>query len=165
VFGSIFGSFHGLPIHALVVHGAVILTPVAALLGILMLRPAWRMSLRWPLVAATAVATGTVYVARSSGVILKEALGDQIKGNITGKAVAHHQALANRLWIWLLVFLLVAVIVALLLPRLNSPLAGGVAAIAVAALAIVVIVLVVQTGEAGTKARWNPDGSFDYSGS
>lgn len=165
MFGSIFGSFHGLPIHALVVHGAVILTPVAGLLGIAMLRPAWRMVLRWPLVVVTAVATGTVYVARESGVVLKEALGDQIKGNVTGKAVAHHQELADRLWIWLLVLLVVAVVVALLLPRLTNPLAGGVVAIVVAALAIVIIVMTVQTGEAGTKARWNPDGSFDYSGS
>jgi uncharacterized membrane protein len=164
VFASVFGAFHGLPIHALVVHGAVILTPVAGLLGIAMLRPAWRMVLRWPLVAVTALSTGTVYVARSSGKVLKEALGDQLKGNVTGKAVAHHQQLANRLWIWLLIFLVVVVIVALVLPRLSNPLAGGVAAIAVAALAIVIIVMVVQTGEAGTKARWNPDGSFDYSG-
>lgn len=27
-----------------------------------------------------------------------------------------------------------------------------------------VLVLTYQTGEAGAKARWNPDGSFDYSG-
>ena len=165
MFGSIFGSFHGLPIHALVVHGAVILTPVAGLVGIAMLRPAWRMVLRWPLVVVTALATGTVYVARESGLVLKEALGDQIKGNVTGKTVAHHQELADRLWIWLLVLLVVAVVVALLLPRLTNPLAGGVVAIVVAALAIVIIVMTVQTGEAGTKARWNTDGSFDYSGS
>lgn len=165
MFGSIFGSFNGLPIHALVVHGAVILTPVAGLVGIAMLRPAWRMVLRWPLVVVTALATGTVWVARESGLVLKDALRDQIKGNVTGEAVANHQELANRLWVWLIVLLVVAVVVALLLPRLNNPLAGGVVAIAVAALAIVVIVMTVQTGEAGTKARWNPDGSFAYSGS
>jgi hypothetical protein len=166
-FGSVFGSFDGLPIHALVIHGAVIITPIAGLVGIAFLRPAWRMWLRWPLVAVVAVATVTVFVARRSGLVLKEALGDQLtgKGNVTGEAVAHHQQLADRLWIWLLLFLVVSVIAALLLPRLNNPMAGGAVAIIVAALAIVVFVLVVQTGEAGSKARWNPDGSFDYSGS
>lgn len=163
-FGSVFGSFDGLPIHALVVHGAVVLTPIAALLGIAILRPAWRMSLRWPLAVVTALATGSVYVARQSGEVLKETLGDQIKGNAAGKAVARHQELADRLWIWLLVFLAVCVIAALVLPRLTSPLAGGGVAIIVAALAIVITVMVVQTGEQGSRAVWNPDGSIDYSG-
>ncbi len=164
MFASVLGSFNGIPIHALVVHAAVVLTPLAALLGVAFVRPAWRMPLRWPLVAVTALSVVTVFVARESGEVLKDALGDQIKGNVTGEAVDRHQELADRLWIWLLVLLAVAVVVALVLPRLTSPLTrGGVAAI-VAALALVVTVLVVQTGEAGSKAVWNPDGSVDYSG-
>lgn len=161
---SIFGSFDGLPVHALVVHGAVVLVPLAGLLGIAFIRPAWRMALRWPLVVVTALATATVFVARESGEVLEDALGDQIKGNITGEVVERHKELANRLWIWLLVFLAVTLIAAFVLPRLTSPLAAGGVAIIVAALAIVVIVMVVQTGEEGSRARWNPDGSFDYSG-
>jgi uncharacterized membrane protein len=163
----VFGSFHGLPIHALVVHAAVLIVPIAGLVGLAFLRPAWRMTLRWPLVGLAAVSVVTVFVARRSGLVLKDALGDQLtgKGNATGAAVAHHQQLADRLWIWLLVFFLVCIIAALLLPRLNNPMAGSAVAIIVAALAIVVFVLAAQTGEAGSKARWNPDGSFDYSGS
>ncbi len=161
---SVFGSFRELPIHALVVHGAVILTPVAALLGVALLRPAWRMTLRWPLVVLTGLSVVTVYVARQSGEVLKESLGDQIDGTVVGEAIQHHQDLADRLWIWLLVFLGVCVVAALLLPRLDNPMAGGAIGIIVAALAVVIIVMVVQTGEAGTKAVWNPDGSIDYSG-
>ena len=160
-----FGSFDGLPIHALVVHAAVILVPLAALLGILFLRPAWRMALRWPLVAAAAFATVTVFVARQSGEVLKEALGDQLKDNTAGKIVERHQDLSDRLWLWLLVFLAASVVVALVLPRLTTPLAGGAAAIIVAALALVVIVLVAYTGHQGSKAVWNPEGTVDYSGS
>ena len=159
-----FGSFYGLPIHALVVHAAVVLVPLAALLGILFVRPAWRMSLRWPLVGAAALATATVFVARQSGLVLKESLGDQLKDTVVGKVVERHQDLADRLWVWLLVFLAVTIVVALVLPRLTTPLAGGAAAIIVAAVAIVVIVLVAYTGHQGSKAVWNPDGSFDYSG-
>ena len=166
MFGSVFGSFDGLPIHALVVHAAVAIVPLAGLLGVAFVRPAWRMALRWPLAGVAALATLTVFVTRQSGKVLKEALGDQLTGkdNPTGKMVDHHQALADRLWVWLLVFLAVTVVVALILPRLNNPLAGGVAAIVVAALAVVIIVMVVQVGDAGSRARWNPDGSFDYSG-
>ncbi len=160
-----FGSILGLPIHALVVHAAVILVPIAALLGLAFLRPAWRMTLRWPLVAGAGLATVLVFVARQSGKVLKESLGDQIKGNAAGKVVARHEDLANMLWIWLLVFLAVCIIAALLLPRLNNPLAGGAIAIIVAALALVVIVLVGLTGHQGSKAVWNPDGSLKYSGS
>jgi hypothetical protein len=161
---SVFGSFDGLPIHALVVHAAVILIPLAATLGILFLRPAWRMTLRWPLVAAAAVATATAFVARQSGEVLKESLGDQLKDNAAGRIVERHQDLADRLWLWLLVFLAVTVVVALALPRLTTPLAGGAAAIIVAALAVVVIVLVAYTGHQGSKAVWNPEGTVDYSG-
>ena len=62
-----FDEILGLPIHALVVHASVILIPLAALVGVAFLRPAWRMPLRWPLVAATAVATVLVWVTRQSG--------------------------------------------------------------------------------------------------
>jgi uncharacterized membrane protein len=160
----VFGSFDGLPIHALVNHAAVILVPLAALVGIAFLRPAWRMPLRWPLVIAAALSTATVFVTRQSGEALKESLGDQLKDNAAGEIVEHHQELADRLWLWMLVFLAVTIVVALVLPRLTSPMAGGAAAITVAALAIVVIVLVAYTGHQGSKAVWNPEGTVDYSG-
>lgn len=159
-----FGEFNGLPIHALVVHAAVILTPLAAVLGFGLWLPRWRMALRWPLVAVAAIATVAVFVAKESGEVLEESLGDQLKDNVTGDVVERHEELAERLWIALLIYLLIVVVVALLLPRVQNPLAfGGLAAI-VTVVAIIVAVLVFQTGEAGSKARWNPDGSFDYSG-
>jgi uncharacterized membrane protein len=160
----VFGSFRDLPIHALVVHASVILIPIAAVLAIALLRPAWRMVLRWPLVVAIGLSVVLAFVSRASGTVLKDNLEEQTKGTVVGKAIEHHQELADRLWIFLLVFFVVSVIAALLLPRLNNPIAGGIVAFIVAAIAVVVIVLVIQTGEAGTKAVWNPDGSIDYSG-
>jgi uncharacterized membrane protein len=160
----VFGSILGLPIHALIVHGTVILVPLAALLGLLILRPAWRMPLRWPLVAAAALATALVYITRETGEVLKESLGDALKDTPPGEVVERHQDFADLLWIWVLVFLGVCVIAALVLPRLNNPVAGGAVAFIVAALAVVVIVLVVLTGHQGSKAVWNPEGTVDYSG-
>jgi len=160
----VFGEVLGLPIHALVVHAAVILVPLAALLGIIFLRPAWRMPLRWPLVIATAVATGTIFAARQSGKMFKDVLSDQLTNSAAGKVVDRHEELGDQLWVWMLVFLAATVVAALLLPRLSNPLAGGGVSIIVAALAVVVIVLVGLTGHQGSKAVWNPDGSQDYSG-
>jgi hypothetical protein len=161
----VFDEILGLPIHALVVHASVILIPLAALVGVAFLRPAWRMPLRWPLVAATALATALLWVTRQTGESLKESLGDQLTDTPVGEVVDRHQELGDRLWMWLLVFLAVTVVVALLLPRLTNPLAGGGVAIIVAALAVVVMVLVGLTGHQGSKAVWNPEGSVDYSGS
>lgn len=159
-----FGEFNGLPVHALVVHAAVIFPPIAALLGFGLWLPKWRMKLRWPLVAVTAVATATVFIAKESGEVLKTALGDQIKGNVTGEVVDRHEELGGRLLIALLIYLAVVVAVALLLPRLNNQLATQALAVVVVVLAIGIVILTFKTGEAGSKARWNPDGSFDYSG-
>lgn len=162
---SVFGSFDGIPIHVLVNHAAVVLVPLAGLVGIAFLRPAWRMPLRWPLVAVAVIATITIFITRRSGEVLKESLGDQLKDNAAGRLVERHEELADRLWLWLLVFLAVTVVVALVLPRLTTPLAGGAAAIIVAALAVVVLVLVAFVGHQGSKAVWNPEGTVDYSGS
>lgn len=161
-----FGEFNGLPVHALVVHAAVIFPPIAALLGFGLWLPKWRMRLRWPLVVVVALAFATVWVAASSGEVLKRALGDQLTGtdNPAGKLVERHEMLAGRLWWVLLVYLLVAILIALLLPHLANRLAAQSLALVAAVLAIVVIVVVIQVGDAGAKARWNPDGSFDYSG-
>lgn len=162
-----FGEFFGLPVHALVVHAAVVFTPLAALLGLALWFPKWRMQLRWPLVAMAALTFATVSVAVSSGKVLKRALGTQLTGadNPAGKLIHQHQQLAQRLWWVLLAYLLITIFIAIILPRLDNHLATQSLALVVAVLAVVIIVLVVQVGDAGAKARWNPDGSFDYSGS
>ncbi|MDQ3155466.1 MAG: hypothetical protein M3Q98_01890 [Actinomycetota bacterium] len=161
-----FAEFHGLPIHALVIHAAVVFAPLAAVLGFGLFLPRWRMAVRWPLVALAALAFATVSVAVTSGRVLRRALGDQLTGkdNPAGKLVEHHKVLGERLWWVLLAYLLVVIAVALMLPRLVNPHAAQAVAALVAVIAVVAIVLVAQTGEAGSKARWNPDGSFDYSG-
>ncbi|HUP99317.1 MAG TPA: hypothetical protein VM093_02555 [Aeromicrobium sp.] len=155
-------TFNGLPLHILVVHAAVILTPLAALVALALVRPSWRMRLRWP---ATVVVLGAwllVWLARGSGTALQTAVADQLKGTPAGVAVMKHAALANRLNAVLFVLLLVLVLFAVLLPKLARP-AGTVGAVVIAVLALMVIGLVAQTGEAGARAAWNPDGSQDYS--
>lgn len=159
-----FGEFNGLPVHALVVHAVVIFAPLAALAGIAFLVPKWRHALRWPLVVLAAIAAATAFVAKESGEVLKDALGDQLTGNATGDLVERHQELAEKLWTALLVLFALAIIVAAAQPRTGSGAIGLLLALIVTIVAVAVLVLTVQTGELGSKARWNPDGSFDYSG-
>jgi glucan phosphoethanolaminetransferase (alkaline phosphatase superfamily) len=159
----VFGAFNGLPIHALILHVAVLLTPLAALLGIALLIPKWRSRLRWPLVVVTAVATIVVYVTRESGFTLKTNLGTGIDGTPVGDAIDEHQTLGTRLLIAVAVLLVLAVVFAVVIPRLGAGWAGTASSAVVAVVGIAVIVLTVQTGEAGAKAVWNPTGTQDYS--
>ena len=58
----------GLPVHVLVVHGAVVLTPLAALATIAFaVLPKWRYLTRWPAVALAVAATCALWAARLSG--------------------------------------------------------------------------------------------------
>lgn len=159
---SIVDTFNGLPLHVLVVHAAVIVTPLAALVALSLVRPSWRMRLRWPAAAAVLGAWLLVWLARGSGQALATSIADQLKGTPTGTAVMTHMGFANRLNVVLFTLLVVLVLFAALLPRLARP-AGTVGAVVIAVLALMVIGLVVQTGEAGARAAWNPDGSQDYS--
>lgn len=162
------GQFQGLPLHALVVHAAVVFAPLTALAGIAFLVPRWRSALRWPLVASAAIATTTMFVAKQSGQALKTALRDQLNGNLTGRLVARHQQLGGELFIALLVLLGLAIVVTALRPEVSQTGSPSVRlklvlAPLVTVVSVAVLVLTYQTGEAGAKARWNPDGSFDYS--
>jgi len=58
----------GLPLHPLVVHAAVVLTPLAALAVIwFALRPSQRWLSRWPALALALASAGAVYVSQLSG--------------------------------------------------------------------------------------------------
>ena len=164
-----FGEFRGLPLHALVVHAAVMFAPLAAALGFGYVVPKWRGRLLFPLLAASVIAASTLVVARQSGLVLKTALGEQLNGNLAGALVARHQELGGQLLIAVLVLLVLSVVAAAV--RLRGAAATSarkavalVVPPGVLLVSIAVLVLTVQTGEAGAKARWNPDGSFSYSG-
>jgi hypothetical protein len=158
---SIVDTFNGLPLHPLVIHAAVIVTPVAALLALALVRPSWRMRLRWPAAGAVAVAWLIVWLARASGTALQQAIPEQLKGTSVGKALDLHIQLADKLNYVLFTLLVVTVLFAWLLPKLARP-AGAVGAVVIAVLALMVIGLVAQTGEQGAKTVWNPDGSQSY---
>ncbi len=159
-----FNEINGLPAHVLIIHAAVVFTPLAALCAIAFaVLPRWRWLLRWPLLATTGVALGSVLAAVHSGVIFKQNLG------ISQALIATHEHRGKQLQVLMWVF---TAVVLLAVVTLGGPtaLASGkgareglasrplqylISAVVVLG-ALLVIVQVVRTGDAGSRALWAP---------
>jgi uncharacterized membrane protein len=143
-------ELNGLPLHALVVHAAVIFGPLSALAGLLYaLVPRWRDRLRWPLVAAVAIALGAIWVAYLSGEQLEEA---NTYGGPLAPLVETHEERAGILRISMTVFAVLTFLAAWWHTR-----SGAVRVVMsglVAASAVVTLVYVVLTGDAGAQIAW-----------
>jgi hypothetical protein len=144
-------EINGLPLHALVVHAAVIFGPLSALAGVLYAAvPRWRDALRWPLVVTVAIAVGSIWVAYFSGGWVKDA-----NGPYTGEfadLVQTHEDRANILRWVASGFAIVAFAAAWWQTRagaLRAVLLGltGVGAVATG-------IYVVMTGDAGAQVAW-----------
>lgn len=153
-------EINGIPLHPLVVHAVVVLTPTAGLLAILFgLVPRWRWLTRWPMLLAALGGAGVTYVAKISGKDLEKRL------NLDTVLFHRHEMWANRLMLAMGVLAVVAILAWYVLP-FRTPLAKGSdreARVAVLALplvvllpivGVVVMVLVVLTGDAGAQMVW-----------
>ena len=152
----------GLPVHPLVVHAVVVLTPLAALAGLLYAAtPRWRWALRWPLVLLSALALVGAFVAATSGQSLLEARGlGQLETVRTHRGAG--LLLRNALGPYLLVVVLAALRLGgpsgLVSGRGDRPLRGGAVDAAVSVLlalaSLTVLALVVRAGDSGARAVW-----------
>ena len=146
-------EINGLPLHPLAVHGAVVLTPLAALVALAYLVPRWRDRLRWPLVAAALVAVGAIVLAYLSGDSFREAndfFNDP--ANPTTAKIDDHEDLGWILLWWGIAFGVTALLNGILHPR--AVWARWVLGVLLAVDAVAVIVLVVLTGDSGARAVW-----------
>ena len=85
-----FDTIAGLPIHPLVVHAAVVLGPLAALLLVIyVIKADWRMALRWPTVLTGVGAGLSAAVAASSGESLQHRV-DQLASAAQRSLVEEH---------------------------------------------------------------------------
>jgi hypothetical protein len=154
-------TFAGLPLHPLVVHAAVVLIPLTALLAIgFAVLPRWRWLLRWPTAAASLVSVGLAFLATTSGEALEETKPE------LRQLVRVHSDRGDLLANLTIVLALVVVVAAYLLPG-PSGLASGKGVVAsrvviadkvlpvlVVLAAVVVLVQVVLTGDSGARAVW-----------
>ncbi|CAN5582725.1 hypothetical protein BH10ACT10_BH10ACT10_17430 [soil metagenome] len=154
-------TFAGLPLHPLVVHAAVVLIPLTALLSIgLAVLPRWRWLVRWPTAAASLVCIALAFVATTSGKSLEESRPE------LRALVQEHSARGQLLANLTIVLAVVVVVAARLLPG-PSGLASGKGAVAsrvriadkvlpvlLVLAALLVLVQVVLTGDSGARAVW-----------
>jgi hypothetical protein len=148
----------GVPLHPLVVHGAVVLTPLAALLvATNALVPRWRWLLRHVALLLALGAAGAVQAAAMTGDSLARAFP-------RNSLIEDHEMWAGRLQAATWVMAGVALI-AWWAFGVVSPLAVGsrdsrvvildrVLVVAAPLVALAVVVLVVLTGHAGAQAVW-----------
>jgi uncharacterized membrane protein len=174
----------GLPLHPLVVHAAIVLIPLTALVAVLFLVPRFRAALRWPMVLLAAAALASAYAAVLSGRNFEET---QVPPGSTGElvdVVNRHQQLGQQLLYLMIAFAIVTWIAAYVVrpigetgpfPREIDDDVGEdgvtrvdtivrvVVAVLVIVGAVAVCVQTYRTGEQGAKAVWNPTGDADFS--
>src|SRR3954451_1027100 len=154
-------DFHGVPLHPLVVHTAVVFTPLAALAAIaFVVAGRWREPLRWPAAVLAVIATGACWAARITGRNLFSKLTAQ---GFHNKWLDIHQQRANVL-VWLVLALAVLVVLATLVvpattraARLSaSPALVLGLRVSVVGVAVAALVYVYLTGDAGARSLWAP---------
>ncbi len=150
-------EINGVPLHPLVVHAAVVFTPLAALGALAYVVPRFRSALRWPLLVVTVLALASVFVAVASGEDLLESRG------IESPLLETHEERAELLRTVMIGFTLVVAAAVALLPRRSRDGAPSATRSAVLTLpltlllvvgAVAVTVLVVLTGDAGAQSVW-----------
>jgi len=161
-------QIHGLPVHPLAVHAAVVFVPLAALLAILFVIPRTRAWSALPMALVSVAALISVWVSRESGFNFKSHFsaggGAAFDNSVLGKAIATHQGRANVLSYLMIAFAMIAVAIYFLY-RNADRFVGAVQYVACAVLVLGALVVAFQTyrvGESGSKAVWNPDGTQSY---
>jgi glucan phosphoethanolaminetransferase (alkaline phosphatase superfamily) len=160
-----FNQINGLPLHPLMVHAAVVLVPLAALLGVLFAIPRTRAWSRVPLVIVSVAAVGAVFVAKQSGQALQKVLLPSLPSQ-TASLVHQHAQQANVLFLATLGYAVLAVVAYLVTRRGRST--GSLATVAVVLVVIGALGVAFQTyrvGELGARAVWNPTGQMNYGSS
>jgi hypothetical protein len=160
----VFGEFHHLPVHILVVHAVVVLVPLAGLLGILFVIPRTRQWSRHAFVLVTLGALAATFVARQSGVHLMHNL-DARGAPPPTDLLSTHQSRGNTLFYEMIGFAVIAVAAWLLTRNITTfqgPIALGVSALVIVAV-VATGIEVYLVGEIGSKMVWNPDGTLNFS--
>ncbi len=151
----------GLPLHPLIVHAAVVLIPLSALLAaVFALAPRWRWLTRWPTAALSVAVVGIGFLATSSGESLEDAVPEQTHA-------IHEHAERGDLLSWLLVAFAVVVVLGAWSLSGGTALSSGkgewasrmpalekVMPLALVLGALAVLVMVVLVGDSGARAVW-----------
>jgi hypothetical protein len=142
-----FDTISGLPVHVLVVHAVVVLLPLMSLVTIAVaVRRRWRVAAPWVVLADAAVLV-LAFVAKESGEVLQERLGQFNPG------VAKDHAEYGDLVPWFALALLVAAVLVWLTSR--SARLVPVAVVAAVLTGVGALGWTYLTGESGARAVWS----------
>jgi hypothetical protein len=157
---SVFREIMGLPGHILVIHAAVVLVPLLALLaagyGLL---PRWRARLGWAVWILAVLAPLVAYVATESGEALEEALREKGYPAEGLEKISEHAGY-GELTLWFTLGIAVLAVLLLLVtsgrPRLRElpSWLAPVLTVAVIVLAVLAVVYVYLTGDSGARMVW-----------
>ena len=156
------GEFQGLPLHVLLVHGVIVLIPLAALLTVL--SAVWpaarrRIGIFGPLVALAALIAVPITTNAGEWLLLRAYAAQGTGPSV--QLVQEHASL-GRTMLWFAIGLFVASLlvwgVPLLMARRSKdappPWVGVVVAVIAVVLSGLAVVQVVRVGESGSKAVW-----------
>jgi cytochrome b involved in lipid metabolism/uncharacterized membrane protein len=143
---DLLGFIAGLPVHPLVVHAAVVLLPLAALVLILLVFvPAWRTRFGWVTIAGLAAGTGAAWLAKESGEALAAKVG----------LPADHALWGDILVPVSIVLFVVAVIWLVLRNRApSSTIAATITGGLTVLLALAATTITIMVGHSGAEAVW-----------
>jgi uncharacterized membrane protein len=154
----VFDQINGLPVHALVVHAAVVFVPLLALSSIAYaLVPGWRPRLGWAVVLVALVAPIVSFVAKQSGEALRDRLFQQGVSGRGAEIIDDHMGYGTMTLWFTLSLAVVSIVMVVLTSRKDRPLPRaadlGLAVIMVA-LAAISGYYVYRTGDSGATAVW-----------
>jgi len=155
----VFDQINGMPVHALVVHAAVVFVPLLALVAIVYaVVPRWRTKVGWAAVLLAIAAPGAAWVATLSGSELRDRLVANGMSGAPLEAIDDHMGFGQLAFYFSLGLGVVTLIMVVLTARKSArplPRAAelGLAVIMVA-LAAVSGYYVFRTGDSGAQAVW-----------
>ncbi|GAA6526759.1 DUF2231 domain-containing protein [Intrasporangium sp. DVR] len=154
----------GLPMHALVIHGLVVLVPLIAVLAIAFtVLPRWRRPLRWPAAAGAVLSGALAWVGAASGEALLVRVSQARAATTDFELVQAHTDAGYRVRLAATVFMVLVLAAAWLL---RAPAHAGstthllqlLLSLLVVLASLTLIVTVALAGHAGSAAVWSDVG-------
>ncbi|TDB95063.1 hypothetical protein E1091_10470 [Micromonospora fluostatini] len=155
-----FREFLGLPLHALVVHAAVTLIPLLAVLAaVYVLRPTWRPKLDWAVALSALGAPVVAFVSTQSGEALQTALIDKGYQQEALDGIYHHSLQGDMLFRFTVALSLVTLALLVVNSRSRKVAklpswVGRVLSVLVVVLSIPVLIYTVRAGHTGAETLW-----------
>jgi peptidoglycan/LPS O-acetylase OafA/YrhL len=155
----VFDQIHGLPVHALVLHAAVIFVPLLALGAIVYaVVPRLRPRIGWAVAILAVITPITCFVTRESGEKLYDRLvGNGMKGKPLDELNQHMNFGTHTFWWVLGLGIVTLVMLALTWGSRRLPMiASAAGSVVMVVLAVISGYYVYRTGDSGATVVWNP---------